>query len=532
LQRSLTCHIHRGSNFEEPTMKSLRRPRTLFRGACAVIALSGVFADSDAFAGKADDTLNLVFARETDSVDRIHTNSRESQILSTVLYDSLLYGDPQTGKFGGLLASGWKWVDDTTLEFDLRPGVKFHNGETFDADDVVYTTEFVMNPANKLRQQEADFGNIKSIEKLSAQKVRITFKKPDPMALYLFANRLIMWPNEYTASQGHQIHMTKPIGTGPYTMQALNAGKNYRLARNDTYTGGARPKAAIKTINARVIAEVQTQMAEFMVGQNDLSFDIPAELAESLTSNPQVVVAYGGSTRYTFLSLNAAGRNGNTPLQNQKVRQAISHAIDRKTIASDLVRGGSVAINAHCNPNQEMCLQDVPGYGYDPQRAKQLLAEAGYPNGFEIGLMSSSDLKTIGTAVQGYLGAVGVRAKYEMFTLPAWRNKLLDGESQISLLGWGGGGGYGVDYALGIFFDQGTADYARDSALSEKMKTASSTMDAKKREQMYREILTRINEQAYNVPLFGNGSVYVMSKDLNFTPPRLDSPDLTYTRWK
>jgi peptide/nickel transport system substrate-binding protein len=102
----------------------------------------------------------------------------------------------------------------------------------------------------------------------------------------------------------------------------------------------------------------------------------------------------------------------------------------------------------------------------------------------------------------------------------------------MSLLGWGGGGGYGTDYALGIFFDQGNADYARDAVLTDTLKTASATMDPKKREQMYREILTRINEQAYNVPLFGNGSVYVMSKDLNFTPPKLDSPDLTHARWK
>ena len=508
------------------------RPRNFLRGAAAILAVSGTLAGSEAMAGKADDTLNLVMARETDSVDRIHTNSRESQIFSTVIYDSLIYGDPQSGKFSGLLATAWRWIDDTTLELDLKPGVKFHNGETFDADDVVYTTNFVMDPANKLRQQEADFGNFKSVEKLGPQKVRISFKKPDPMALYLFANRLIIWPNEYTASQGHQIHANKPIGTGPYSLQNLSAGKNYRLVRNETYVGGPRPKAAIKNINARVIAEAQTQMAEFMVGQNDLSFDIPAELAESLTSNPQVAVAYGGSTRYTFLSLNAAGRGGDTPLKNVKVRQAISHAINRKIIADELARGGSIAINAQCNPAQESCAQDIPGYGFDPQRAKQLLAEAGYPNGFEIGFQSSADLKTIGTAIQGYLGAVGIRAKYETFTLPAWRKNFLDGESAISLLGWGGGGGFGTDYALGIFFDQGTADYARDTNLTEKMKAASAMMDAKIRGQAYRDILTIINEQAYTVPLFGNGMVYVMSKELNYTPPKLDSPDLTWARWK
>jgi len=513
-------------------MKRHHRSYSLLHGVAAFLAFASGLSGTEALAGKADDTLNLVFARETDSVDRIHTNSRESQIFSTLIYDSLLYGDPQSGKFAGLLATAWKWVDDTTLEIELKPGVKFHNGEPFDADDVVYTTRFVTDPANKLRQQQADFGNIKSIEKLGAQKVRVAFKTPDPMALYLFANRLIMWPNEYTAAQGHQIHTTKPIGTGPYSLQNLTAGKNYRLTRNDTYASGARPKAAIKNINARVIAEVQTQMAEFMIGQNDLSFDIPAELAESLTNNPRVAVAYGGSTRYTFLSLNAAGRGGDTPLKNVKVRQAISHAIDRKKIADELARGGSIAINAQCNPAQESCAQDIPGYGFDPQRAKQLLAEAGYPNGFEIGFQSSADLKTIGTAIQGYLGAVGIKAKYETFTLPAWRKNFLDGESAMSVLGWGGGGGFGTDYALGIFFDQGNADYARDTTITEKMKAASAMMDSKTRGQAYREILTRINEQAYTVPLFGNGMVYVMSKELNFTPPKLDSPDLTWARWK
>ena len=212
------------------------RTHSFIRGAAAILALASALTGSEAMAGKSEDTLNLVFARETDSVDRIHTNSRESQILSTIIYDSLLYGDPQTGKFSGLLASGWKWTDDTTLEIDLKPGVKFHNGETYDADDVVFTTEFVMNPANKLRQQDADFGNIKSIDKLSPQKVRISFKKPDPMALYLFANRLIIWPNEYTAAQGHQAHTNKPVGTGPYSLQNMTAGKSYRLVRNDVST--------------------------------------------------------------------------------------------------------------------------------------------------------------------------------------------------------------------------------------------------------------------------------------------------------
>ncbi len=501
--------------------------------ALAAAMVAGLAFGSPALAGKANDTLNLLMLRETDFVDRIHTNSRESQVFSSLIYDTLIYADPQSGKFSGLLAKSWTWVDPTTVDFELREGVKFHNGEAFDAEDVVQTIAFVINPANKLRQQEADFGNIVGAEKLGPLKVRVKLRKPDALVEYLFANRLLIWPNEYTAANGAQIHGSKPVGTGPYTMTSLQPGKSYALKRYNAAITGPRPKPAIANIAVRVVGDVQTQVAELTVGNENLSFDIPAELAESMKGNPKVSVAYGGSTRYTFLSLDAAGRSGGTPLKNLKVRQAIAYAIDRPAITQHLAGGGSQPLNAQCNAAQEMCLQDVTGYGYDPARAKQLLAEAGYPQGFEVSLLSSTDLKTIGEAVQGYLAAVGIKAKYELFTLPAWRNKFLKGESTISLLGWGGGsGGFGTDYALRIFYDQNDADYARDNDLTTLMNKAAQSIDKNERPKLYRELLTRINAQAYTVPLFGNGAVYVMSSDLAFTPPRLDSPDLTWARWK
>ena len=121
-------------------------------GLMAVLALaSGV----PALAGPADDTLNVAMARETDFVDRIHTNSRESSLLSSLLYDTLLYVEPETSEIVGLLATSWSWVDELTLEFRLREGVTFHNGEPFNADDVVYTVEFVADPA-KGRGQATD----------------------------------------------------------------------------------------------------------------------------------------------------------------------------------------------------------------------------------------------------------------------------------------------------------------------------------------------------------------------------------------
>lgn len=494
---------------------------------CAALGLA-----APALAGPRDDTLNVAMLRETDFIDRLHTNARETQLLSSLIYDTLLYANPQTGKFEGLLAKSWTWVDDKTVEFELREGIRFHNGEAFDADDVVFTVAFVTNPANNLRQQEADFGNLQGAEKLGPYKVRIALKRPQPTIEFLFANRLIIWPNEYTAANGHAAQGTKPVGTGPYALKSAAAGRNYVLTRNDAYVGGPRPKAAIGTINIRVVPEVQTQVAELMVGQTDWSFDIPSDESEALTNLPSVKVQYGGTTRYTFISLDAAGRSGDTPLKNQKVRQAIAYAIDRNAIATQLAGGGAKPLAAQCSPAQNLCAQDVAAPSYDPARARQLLQEAGYGGGLTLNFMSSADLRRIGEAVQSYLRAVGITAKYDTFQLPAWRTKLFQSESTMSVLGWGGGGGFDIDDAIQIFFDGGPADYARDPELTKAIKDGGAIMDRARRDRHYRDILARINERAYTVPLFANGAIYVTNEALNFTAPRLDSPDLTWARWK
>jgi peptide/nickel transport system substrate-binding protein len=505
----------------------------LRRGAAAIaIAVASLFAFSPAQAGPRDDTLNVAMARETDFVDRLHTNARESQLLSSLIYDTLIYAHPQTGKVDGLLAKSWTWVDGTTVEFELREGIKFHNGEPFDADDVVYTIGIVTDLSNNLRQQAADFGNLQSAEKVGPYKVRIKLKRPQPTIEYLFANRLIMWPNEYTAANGHAVHGTKPVGTGPYSLRSLSAGRGYVLARNDAYVGGPRPKAAIGTINFRVIPEIQTQVAELMVGNVEMSFDIPGDESEALKPMPSVKVGYGGTTRYTFLILDAAGRSGDTPLKNPKFRQAIAHSIDRNAIATQLAGGGATAIGTQCNPAQGMCAQDVAAPAYDPARARQLLQEAGLRPGVSVNFMSSSDLRRIGEAIQAQLAVVGIQARYDTFQLPAWRTKLFQNESTISLLGWGGGGGFDIDDAIQIFYDGGPADYARDAELTKLIKDGGGILDRAAREKHYREVLARINERTYTVPLFANGAVYVTAANLDFTPPRLDSPDLTWAKWK
>ncbi len=485
-----------------------------------------------ALAGPKDDTLNIGMLRETDYLDRLHANARETQLLSAILYDTLIYGDPQTREFKPGLATSWTQVDPTTIDFDLRQGVKFHNGETFDADDVVFTFKLVMDPASKLLQQVADFGNYASVEKLGDYKVRLKLNEPDPTVLNIIASRLIIFPNEYTQKSGHEAHRTAPVGTGPYALKSLTAGKSYVFSRYAGYVPAGRPAASIANLNFRVIPQVQTQLAEFMVGGLELSFDFDADSAKMAATTPNVKVSYGGSTRYTWISLDAAGRSGDTPLKNVDVRRAVAMAIDRKQIAEQLIGNGAPVLKGQCNPNQTLCLDEPLGsMPFDPAKARDLLKAAGYPDGFRIALESSEDLRSLGEAVQGQLSKVGIRADYSTATLPAWRTRYLNGNSSMSLLGWGGGGGLDVDYAIATFFNGSATDYARDPEVTRLVNEGRTTLDTDARKSVYRKLLTLLNEKAYSVPLFGNVSIYVTSSSLNFPPPKIDSPDLTWAKW-
>ena len=248
----------------------LMTQRMVAAGALA-LALGLVLTSGQANAGKRNDTLEFAFQRETDFVDRIHTDSRESATLSSAIYDTLLYQDPATGQATGLLAKSWTWKDDRTIELELREGVKFHNGDAFDADDVVYTVKFVIDPENKLRQQESAFLFVKDVEKLSSHRVRLTLTRPEPVAEFLLAARFLVWPGKHTAAQGHMSHATKPIGTGPYRFVEFKRNESIKLARNPDYWNKGKPY--LDAIDWKIVPNRSTRLLGFTAGEFDMTFD-------------------------------------------------------------------------------------------------------------------------------------------------------------------------------------------------------------------------------------------------------------------
>jgi len=238
------------------------------------------------------------------------------------------------------------------------------------------------------------------------------------------------------------------------------------------------------------------------------------------------------SMRIGYLSLDAGGRTGaDNPMTKLKVRQAIWYAIDRKAIADKLVTGGSRVPLAPCVPSQFGCDGEIAAtYDYNPAKAKQLLNEAGYPDGFDVEL-ASYVLPQWGSAVQNYLIAVGIRAKLNQLQTAALIQRAKAGELRMYLGSWGSFSINDVSAILPNFFDGGADDYARDPDVQKWLVEGGSSIDPEVRKKAYSLALQRITDQAYWAPLHSYVTTYGHAKQLAFTPYPDELPRFYLAKW-
>ena len=239
---------------------------------------------SVAQAGKSDDTLNVAIDRELESIDNYYNTAREGIVISRMVWDGLLYRDPKTNEYLPNLATSYKWVDSKTIEFDLRKGVKFHNGEKFDADDVVFTLNYLADPANGAKPAR----NVNwwtNAEKLGEYKVQLNLKKEFPAALEFLSGPVVMYPNDYYSKAGPEGMALKPVGTGPYQVTSVEPGKRYKFKKYDGYhTSSPKGSASIGNIVMRTIAESNTQLAELFSGGIEWIWKVKPDQAKRIAA--------------------------------------------------------------------------------------------------------------------------------------------------------------------------------------------------------------------------------------------------------
>lgn len=498
--------------------------------AAAALVLGTQAAQAD----KADDTLRIAWGVDGVMVnaDNYYGATRSGIWFTAMVWDTLIYRDPKSGEYLPNLASGWTWIDDTTLEVTLREGVTFHNGEPFDADDVVYTYNTVSAPDSGVKFQRI-VNWIDKVEKLDSSTVRIHSKGPFPQALEFLAGPMPVYPNEYYAEVGSEGMSNKPVGTGPYKVVSMKPGEEYTLVRNDDYSWGS-PKGSAKIANVivREIPDVQTQVAELISGGIDVTADLTPDLVAKLQGTPGVTAEMAETLRIFYLGMDASGRTNSDPAKDQKVRRAISHAVNRQAIVDNLMGGAPRIINTPCHPLQFGCDESAAtAYDYDPDKAKALLAEAGYADGFTVDLYAEAPAHEA-EAIMGDLAKIGIEAKLHRLPWEAYRDAQMSNKAPFWLTNWGSYSLADAAASVSIFFNGSEDDFAQDADVIAWLQKADTSTDPAVRKELYGKAIARITERAYILPTFSGVRSYGWDSELNFTPYADEIPRFYEYSWK
>jgi peptide/nickel transport system substrate-binding protein len=497
--------------------------------ALALLALA--IAAAPLLAGKKDDTLRWASDREVENVDAYHNSAREGILIARLTWDQLLDRDVTTGEYKPLLAKSVRWVNDTTIDAELREGITFHNGEKFDADDVVFTFNYVTDPANKV-VTTTNVGWIKNAEKLGTYKVRIHLKEPFPAAFEYLAGPTPIYPNEYYAKVGPQGMGLKPIGTGPYKVVEVQPGKLVRWVKNDKYfKDSVKGQPGIGTLEFRTLPDPETQVAELLTGGLDWIWRVTPEQAEKLQSVPDIQVLSGETMRVGYVGMRTHTQR-NIVLKDRRVREAIAHAIDRDALSKNLIGEGSRVIHSACFPEQFGCTdKGMPRYDYNPTKSKQLLKEAGFPNGLSIDLYAYRE-RPVAEAIIGYLREAGITANLRFLKYSALRDQVRGGDVDLFFMTWGSFSVADASAITGNFFKFQDDDANKDPQVRDWLQTADTSIDAQVRKDNYQKALSRIQQELYWLPLFTYTTYYAINKDLQFTPTTDEIPRFYAARWK
>lgn len=504
-------------------------------GLMAAVAFAGLGAglgSSPALADKKNNTVRFVYDQVPENVDPFFNNVRIGVIIGQHVWDTLVYRDPNTNEYKGQLARGWRQIDDRTTEFDLRQGIKFHNGEEFDADDVVYTLNFIAKPENKVVTQ-SNVNWVEKAEKVDKYKVRVVTKAVFPPILEYLSGPVVIHPNQYYEQVGPRGQNEKPVGSGPFRVTQHVAGKSITLERNKDYFKES-PKGAskIEKIEIRFIPDRQTQLAELMSRGADFLMHVPKDQADQLKGQPGLQVVSGETMRIVFMQMNSQAESAFPALKDIRVRQAINHAIDKQAMVKALVGEGSRVLHTICFPTQVGCTDEgAKRYEYDPAKAKKLLAEAGYPDGLELPFVAYRERHQT-EAIIGYLKAVGIKANLNFLQYAAMREQIRGNKAGLTHQTWGSFSVNDVSASTPNYYAFEGEDITRDEKVRDLLKKGNTTVEPVARKAAYREALTIIAEQAYAVPLYSLPVFYAATSDLVFKAYPDEMPRFWEMTWK
>jgi peptide/nickel transport system substrate-binding protein len=480
-------------------------------------AVSILLQPPAAQAQKAEDTVRIAL-NEAIATLVINEDPRpEPELFTHAVFDSLICYDAASEEYKPLLAKSWTQPDPKTIVFQLRDDVKFHDGSPLTADDVVYTLRYYADPASKLRFATANMAWMDRVEKVDDHTVRVVAKQPSPIPMVILSSTADILPAKLHGGYATKTDFGRqhPIGTGPYKVVSLDATKGVELVKNPDYPQGNDCKhgGSIGHVVGIPITDQQTQIAQLTVGGIDFMRGRSKDQADMMSQMPNVAVTTTEGLTYSYMSMDSTNRAGVAALSDQRVRRALSMAFDRQAVARSVFAGGDevVALDAMCRRVERGCDYSTKPPAFDRTAAKKLLADAGYADGFDVEITVPTGMDSLAEAIGGELRKIGVRAKIEKVTVPAYRQKQTGGKIQILVWLWGQPDVYST---AALFFDGGPRDYWHDAKLTDLMNQGIATTDLAARKAIYRQLFDRVNEMNYILPVSTVPELFIHSKDL------------------
>ena len=406
----------------------------------------------------AAEDLTIGLSSEPSSVDPHYHNLGPNNMVAFHMFDRLIDQD-QNQQLQPGLAESWKAVDETTWELKLRQGVTFHDGNPFNADDVVFTFERAPDVPNS-PSSFATYTKGKTVKKIDDHTVHIVTEKPSPLVPNDISTIPIISVEVGTGATTEDYNSGKAmVGTGPFTFSEYVPGDRIVMQRNEGYWGD---KPAWETVTFKPIKSGPSRVAALLAGDVDVINGVPTTDIGSLESNDKVSLWQGSSNRVIYLHLdhdradspfvkaNGGGAIEN-PLRDKRVRLAISKAINRDLIVERVME--NVAIKAgQLLPDGFFGVSDkLQPLDPDPEGAKALLAEAGFPDGFELRIHGPNDRyindAKIAEAIAQMLTRTGIKTDVETMPRSVYFKRASRGgpddtpEFSFILVGWGAGSG-------------------------------------------------------------------------------------------
>lgn len=486
------------------------RSRLKLSVASVVLLLSQQSFAAQPSSCKPEGILRVAQGTEMTTVDpaKSYATGADVSFLPQV-FDALIMQGPD-GILAPGLATSWKILDDgKRIEFELRKGVKFHNGDEFTADDVKFSWDRISNPDTKWNPLSTVYPTLKSVDVIDKYRVGFNFSAFDALFLTYGAGRLWIMPRDYFNSVAKSFadskgFTDKPVGTGPFKFVEWSRKNHWSIEAFEDYWGGS---PCIKTAIIRIVPDELTRISMLKAGEVDIVQGVPPSLIADLKQTRNVHVEIVPTLTKVWLDTNDTE---DAPWAKPEVRLAMNYAIDRKTIIERLLNGlgdevvGTAKNSIGYNP-------DLKPFPYDPKKAKELLAKAGYPDGFEIDLWGIlggriPNASEVLDAISGYLREVGIRANVKPQEYATWAarvNKVRAGGPKFTGMMIFFNPSY--DSLNRLRFHQlstGSQAFKKDADIDAMILKSQSIVNQDERDRYLQEVWKVIHERAQNIDLY------------------------------